>query len=79
MKLQTKFSVGDRVRTPISERPGVIEEIRIAKVWYENLSWKQEYSDPQAKYLVRVYFPHLAERQDTSMTAYFNEHELRAA
>lgn len=75
MKINTKFDVGDTVTTIVSERRGIIIEILIAKRFYTG--WRlQEYSEPQVRYKVEIYFPHRDSRCDSEMFGYFRDVEL---
>jgi hypothetical protein len=69
MKLQPKFSPGDRVLTPITERIGTINCITVRNYG----------SDVAYRYEVAIDMPHLRTNSYTTIKVEFAERELQPA
>lgn len=67
MKIETKFNLGDRVLTPISERVGIIQCIHIRKYG----------SDTIHVYEVCIDFPYIRTNSYAAVAVTFNERDLR--
>lgn len=75
-KMQTKFKIDQKVMTPVSDFPGVIESISIRRIEYNGYS---NHRDIYNFYMVKIQVPLVGKPEFGSIITEYAESALMAA